>query len=168
MLFYKLYYALLEFTNIRVTHQPGVDFKQVYRIDKQVINRIREDLWSDKERLIDEFIKKNPFFFTKYELKLVNKFKEGFFKTFVILKFEREYTVFIDEKNAYYVKGLADNIDQVISYKNLPMPAQTVLIPFKDTIIYDGLLSTNEIEISIDMKENLENSLNSLHKVYKL
>ena len=68
------------------------------------------------------------------------------------------------------VKGLNSPIDEVILYNRLPYLAMTTLLPFKDQIIYDGILSSygNNLNISPKIKMELINSLKAAPKIYHL
>lgn len=68
----------------------------------------------------------------------------------------------------YMVKGLNDNIDNIISYKNLPCFTETALIQFQDTIVYDGLLSSYPIDFGIEFTKTVEKEYDNLMKYYHL
>ena len=48
--------------------------------------------------------------------------------------------------SVYMVKGVNDNIDNIISYKQLPHPVRTSIVPFKDVLVYDGMLFGLDID----------------------
>ena len=58
----------------------------------------------------------------------------------------------MNRDKTYMIKGLNDNIDNIISYQNLPKTVMTSIIPFKNGLVYDGLL----MELSIKMGTNFE------------
>ena len=87
-----------------------------------------------------------------------------------IVEYDYEYTKIAFNNTIYMVKGLNSPIDEVILYNRLPYLAMTTLLPFKDKIIYDGILSSygNNLDISSKMKMELINSLKAAPKIYHL
>ena len=168
-LFYKLYLALLEYTNN--TYQVNLSLKQIYKaknINAQLVVPIAEYLWSNKH-IIDEFITKNPYEFNRTELKILTEFKKGIRNMFIIAKFEKNYTIFIDEmgENVYKIKGLFSNIDEIIPSEDLPIYAKTTILPFKGYIIYDGLLGSMPINLGLEFKKMVKEKLKE-HKYKEL
>ena len=53
------------------------------------------------------------------------------------------------------IKGINDNIDNIISYQKLPEPIITSIIPFKDFLIYDGIL----LEMGIKLGNNFDKTV---------
>lgn len=74
----------------------------------------------------------------------------------------------MDDSKIYMVKGLNCNVDEMISSDRLPVPLITTLIPFKNHIIYDGMLSEFPISIGLQMKKQMEKDASSLIKYYHL
>ena len=66
------------------------------------------------------------------------------------------------------VKGLNDNIDNVIPNDELPYVVNTSLIPFKGFIVYDGLLASMPIQFGSDFGEMVDNEYHQLMKYYHL
>lgn len=93
--------------------------------------------------LIDAFVADNPARLSEEELGIVSSWRDLVSGRFIALRQLRKYMVLLacDEKStAYGVTGLVDPMDQVI---RTPLPAmiETVLLPFRGKIIYDGLVS---------------------------
>lgn len=168
-LFYKLYMGLLEYVNN--TYNVSTNLKKIYKakyINPNDLYPVIEKLWTDSDTIIDNYIKLNPHKFNKYELSLIEEFKKGKRDLYIIAEYEEEYTIFMDEEKAYMVKGLTGNIDEIVPNDSLPMSAMTTLLPFKQYIIYDGLLGSNNIKIGINMKRNIKNELKIKMKYYHL
>jgi hypothetical protein len=75
------------------------------------------------------------------ERRIVTDWRNHFvYDKFIVVKQLPKYAVFMDEKETHLfgVYGLTDSIEYSIP-GNLPFVLETILIPFKDKIIYDSL-----------------------------
>ena len=171
-LFYKLYFALLEYTNNLYNVNPKV--KKIYKqlgVNPEDIQDIIEKLWEDKDKIIDDFVKENPYNLNNTELKLVREFKKGIRKEFIIGKYEKKYALFMpmdDEKIVYIVKGLTSSIDEVVHGDNLPFIATTTLLPFKSYIIYDGVFFGLAMSIGPNMKNDIRKNIDKAKRISSL
>ncbi len=66
------------------------------------------------------------------------------------------------------VKGVNDNLDNVVSYKDLPITVITSIIPFENILIYDGILTQFGIEMGNAFEEMITKDLESSIKYYHL
>lgn len=167
-LFYKVYFALLEFTNKKYKINNSIKIYKQESINQLDVIDIIDKYWENKEQITSEFCKSNPFKFNEEELKLTLEFKKGIRGIFIICKFEKEYTAFFNEDKIYMVKGIDTNIDEIISYSDLPYLVITTIIPFKDNLVYDGFLPNFSIDLGDDFGEQLEKEYNSIKKYYHL
>lgn len=167
-LFYKLYFGLLEFVNRKYNIVPKLKIYEAKKIDPNKLIIVIEKLWENPSSLIDEFIKTNPFKFSKEELDIVSNFKKGKNEMFFIVKYEKEYAAFLSMSAMYMVKGLTSNIDEVIPLSLLPTLVFTRLLPFKDYIIYDSILNEATIHIGSSMKNTILKDAEKSKKIYKL
>lgn len=167
-LFYKLYFALLDFTNTKYKLKPNYKIYNQVGINPYEITDIIDKFWKNKDLVILEFCMSNPYKLNSTEIKLIEGFKKGIKDRFIIVKYEKEYTAFMSKDKIYMVKGLNDNIDNIISYKNLPCFTETALIQFQDTIVYDGLLSSYPIDFGIEFTKTVEKEYDNLMKYYHL
>ena len=167
-LFYKLYFALLDFTNKKYKLKPNYKIYNQVGLNPYEITDIIDKFWENKDLVILEFCMSNPYKLNSTEIKLIEGFKKGLKDRFIIAKYEKEYTAFMSKDKIYMVKGLNDNIDNIISYKNLPCFTETALIQFQDTIVYDGLLSSYPIDFGIGFTKTVEKEYNNLMKYYHL
>ena len=146
-LFYKIYFALLEFTNKKYNIKPGFKIYNKKGINPYQLRDIVNSFWDNKNTIVLEFCLANPYKFSNDELEITNKFKDGIRDIVIIAKYESEYTGVMCKDKTYMIKGINVNIDNVISYDKLPLPVMTSIIPFKNILVYDSLL----IELGIDM-----------------
>ena len=163
-LFYKLYFGILEYTNKKYKVRPKLKIYKQKGVDLTEINYVIDKFWKVKDEVIEEFIKLNPYKFNKEELEILENFKYGFRDTFIIGKYEIDYTVILNMNKTYMIKGLYDNIDEIISYQDLPQPVITAIMPFKDQLIYDGLIQPLNIKMGSDFVKTVNNEIeNSIH-----
>ena len=66
------------------------------------------------------------------------------------------------------VKGLHDNIDNIIPYDQLPDVIITSIIPFKGNLVYDGMLLRMDIKMGNEFEEMVEKEYDSMMKYYHL
>ncbi len=168
-LFYKTYSAILEYTN-QYYHVNKLKIYKKQNIDPYKLSLVIDKFYENKEFLIDNFIKENPYKFNDEELEIVHCYKRAYRDIFLIMKYDSSYTLFTVMNKVYMVKGLNAPIDEIILYSNLPAPVKTTLLPFKNNIIYDGILNeyTNPIKMKASMKKHLLNELEALPKTYHL
>ena len=167
--FYKIYFALLEFTNNK--YQVNSKIKKIYKqngINPQDIIEIIEKFWNDKSVIIDEFVKKNPYHFNKEELDLVKGFEKGFHDICVIANYTEEYTEVLNGDKIYMIKGLHGNIDEIISYQSLPVMAKTSILAFGDKITYDGVFQSANVNFGVGLERAVKNDLKNNQRVFRM
>jgi hypothetical protein len=106
--------------------------------------QVRDVLW-EEPALIDRYVRANPDGLEREELTLVQSWKRMVKGPFYIYRLLKKHAIFLDtEGNVYGVVGLGDDLDvivkRMISGLGLPAMVDTVLLPFKGQIIYDGLI----------------------------
>ena len=167
-LFYKLYFALLEYTNNK-HHLSSI--KKIYKqdgIDPMDLYPINEYLWEHRN-IIDDFVKDNPYKFNNDELKIIDGFKTGINDNFILAGYDEEYTKLLNkEGKLYMIKGINCNIEDIIPNSELPLIINTTLLMFKDTIIFNSFFGTNDIRYGNDLKEYVINEMKNAIKYYHL
>lgn len=102
--------------------------------------QVREHLFSHLE-LIDKFIKDNPNDLDEDSLSIISGWKTFIRGDFFIERFLKKHSIFIGSSdNVYAVLGLTDAPSEFIDKRNLPIRIETILLPFKRKIVYDGFL----------------------------
>ncbi len=153
-LYYKLYFGLLDYINKKENICPSL--KKIYKQEGLNVNDlfpIDDYLWEHKDTIIDEFIKINPNKFNEEELEIINEFKKSVTGMFFVVGFEREYTMFLKDGKIYMVKGIRDNIDNVLLSRKFPIIVNTTLLMFKGNIIYNSFFKQTTIGFGNDIKE---------------
>jgi hypothetical protein len=143
-LFYKLHPALMFYANekLRVTQDRPADPQAHALLPPEKRLEVRDALHA-KPELIDQFVQENPFGFSPEELEIVESWQHAVVGGFYIFRYLAKYTIFLSTETvpkAYGVLALADPLEELIG-PYLPRMSDTVLLPFKGKIVYDGLLS---------------------------
>ena len=167
-LFYKLYFALLEFTNQKYKINPNYKIYKQHGINPQEITDVIDMFWKNKDLIILEFCMTNPYKFTKEEIKLLDGFKKGIHDSFVLVQYERDYTLLMKNGKIYMVKGLNDNMDNIITYDKLPCFVETSLIEFNGNIVYDGIISSFPVKFGMNFIKTVEKEYKESMKYYHL
>lgn len=121
----------------------------------QTIKPSRDRIY-EKPALIDRFVRENPRELNAEDLELARGYKNFKKGMFYIYKTLKKHAVFVDDDRAYAVLALADPINQVLGGMRLPVAVNAVLLPFKDKIIYDGMLSSYNIYFGGGIKSTLK------------
>lgn len=168
--FYKLYFALLEYTNDKF--KISEEIKKIYQqknLNAEKLLPIDKYLWENKN-IIDDFIQENKYNFNKEELDIIEKFKNAVTSDkFVVIGFEREYTKILSEDGKIYmVKGLRCDLDKIIDPKALPKIIGTTLLTFKNNIVFNGFFTSTEIVFGNDIKQSILKGASSAIAHYHL
>jgi hypothetical protein len=145
-LFYKLMFALQHHVNQKLNIIPNIksleDYISLEMKDKLAVrNALYEHIG-----LIDGFVSDNPEQFTDPELAQVLDWKKFVSGKFYIERYLKKCAIFIGpEDKVYAVQGLQQPFYEIIHPGELPSAIDTVLLPFADKIVYDGLLLTYSV-----------------------
>lgn len=155
--YYKLYFALLDYINIKYKIHPEI--KKIYKqegLDVNKLNDIDKYLWEHKN-IIDDFIKDNNYKFTEKELSEINEFKNAVTSDyFVIVGFDREYTkILSDDGKLYMVKGIRSDFDKIMNPKELPKIISTTLLMFNGNIVFKSFFGKIDIVFGNDVKKDI-------------
>lgn len=164
-LFYKLYFALLEYTNNLYYLQPKLTkIYQQTNLSPSLIIPIRDYLFEHRH-IIDDFINENPYNFTNQELDYISCFKQSISDIFIIMEYDQEFTYLLGRNCNFAIKGLHSTIEEVIPKAALPYASPMNLIPFKDVIIYDGIITGPNLQMSSRLLKQLQKDYKK-HKTY--
>ena len=165
--FFKLHKALMLFVNqrLKIVKPPAKSEKVIVALPPDDRLKVR-DAFVENLDLIDAFVEENPYKLDQDELGIVRSWKDLVAGEFYVLRFLKKYTVFLTAKEptvAYGVVGLSEPLDEVIE-QPLPFYCKTVLLPFQDRIVYDGVLSGQNLIIGSNMTRGLNETYNDAKK----
>lgn len=158
-LFFDLMWSLQFYVKKRLDLFPDIKTLKQYReLDGKLRMEGRNAVW-DNPQLIAEYVKENPDNLPQEQLEIVNSW-QGFVRDkFFIERLLKKYAVFIKENDTVYgVLGLYDELDEIIHKSRLPLFVQAVLLPFRDVIVYDGVLSSYPVMFGGGYKANLKDA----------
>lgn len=155
-LFFKLMWGLQFYVNQQRQILPHIGsvtaYAELTTADKL---KVRDILWENPE-LIAAYVAENPERLPAKELEIIQKWKRFVPGTFQIFRFLKKHTIFIGEDSQVYgVLGLYDSLEEVVYGRRPPIMVETVLLPFKGKIIYDGLMSGYNIFFGGGIRSNL-------------
>lgn len=141
-LVFKLYCALMQFANEQL--QAAGAANTAYTSLTGAQRRAVAEAFVTRLELIDEFVAANPASLSPEELEIVSSWRHLVAGRFIALRQLKEHMILLpcdDTPTAYGVLGLSDSLQERIP---VPLPAvvETVLLPFKGKIVYDGLIVT--------------------------
>ena len=157
-LFFKLHNSLMCFVNERLGIVPGAPNPDGYRTLSADLRVKTRNALLDNMNLIEMFVDVNPFKFSCEEINIVLSWKHQVAGKFFVFRHLKEHTVFLADGGtpvAYGVVALTEPFEEVIG-PYLPAYAETVLLPFKDKIVYDGLLGRYNIFFGGGIRRRLQ------------
>src|SRR5947209_1725825 len=157
-LFFKLHRTLMFFVNQRLKVVPDdiANADAFAALSPQVRLKVRDALNANVD-LIESFVGENPAHLLDDELDIVRSWRHLVHGKFYVFRELEKYTVFLSTTSpaiAYAVLALSQPIEELIG-PYLPVLTQTVLLPFKGVIIYDGLMSSYNISFGPGIRRNL-------------
>lgn len=169
IIFFALRNILLAYTNYKYNVNPELkDFDDINNSEPEEVKEIRERLWNETS-IINDYIRHNPNNLDEQSLDIISEWNNKKINSkFILYKYEDEYAIFIGEENIYYVKGLRDTIRNIIPEYKLPIFVETVLLPFKEQIIYDSYIIQYSMSFGKGMKDVFDNQYKEFVKSKKV
>jgi hypothetical protein len=158
-LFYKLYHSLWFYVNMKLNLIDDINSpNEFFKCSQEEIMELRDELFKTPQ-LIDSFIDINPMNFSPDELEIIKSWKNFIKEKLLIFRYLKNYTIFLDTNNppkAYGVLALRSYFDEMLG-SDLPIMVEAVLLPFKESIIYDSILPHYPIIFGGDMRSDFNN-----------
>ena len=153
-LFFFLLHPLQLFVAQRLQRLPHV--KAYHDVPPDERLPIRDAVYEHPE-FIDAFIQENPYHFSEDQLAIISGWKRFVADDFYIERFLKKHAIFISSSHKVYaVLGLYEAFDEMIHRSRLPFFAKAVLLPFKDKIVYDGMLQGYNMFFGRGISSNLK------------
>jgi len=137
-LFYKLWFPLLNFVNSKYHVCPQIkSIDQRQGVDVQVAKAVADYLWTHSE-VIDDYLTSAGL--PEEYAQIVAGWKRCKPDRYILERHLKKGSVFIASKDGtvYIVKGLISTWEEMLG--ECPVLLDAVLIPFRDSIISDGLV----------------------------
>src|SRR5207237_280720 len=160
-LFFRLHRTLMFFVNQRLKVLPDdlASPEEFAALAPQVRLKVRDALL-DHTDLIRSFVEEDPAHLPEEELAIVGSWRHLVAGKFYLFRELKQYTVFLSTGEppvAYGVLALSQPFEELVG-PYLPVLAETVLLPFKDRIVYDGLLNAYRIYFGPGIRRSLNES----------
>ncbi len=160
-LFFRLHRTLMFFVNqrLKVIADKVATPEEFASLSPQIRLKVRDALNANLD-LIQSFIEENPAHLSDDELDIVRSCRHLVAGKFYVFRELKKYTVFLtttDPAIAYGVLALSQPFEDLIG-PYLPVLTQTVLLPFKGKIVYDGLMSSYNISFGPGIRRGLNES----------
>jgi hypothetical protein len=155
-LFFKLMWPLQVFINTKLNLVPDcATVEALKKLPMEQRKDIRDAVYANME-LIEQFVEENSPGFNDEELDIVRRWRQFLTGNFFIERFLSKYAIFIKDKKVYAVLGLNDPFDSFVARESLPFYVQTVLLPFKGKIVYDGMMHAHRIYFGSGIRGDLK------------
>lgn len=156
--FYNLHRALMVFVNqrLKVISDSVTTTQEYAALAPQARAKVRDALTANLD-LIESFVDENPAQLTEDELDIIRSWRHLVVGRFYVLRELKNYTVFLSTSApavAYGVLALSQPFEDMVGHY-LPVLVQTVLLPFKNMIVYDGLMSSYNVSFGPGIRRNL-------------
>lgn len=160
-LFFKLHRALMFFVNQRLKAVPDnpANPDEFSSLSPESRLKVR-NAFLDHTDLIQAFANENPANLENDELDIVRSWQHLVHGKFYLFRQLKKYMVFLSTDKppiAYGVVALTQPFDELVG-PNLPVRIETVLLPFKGMIVYDGLISSYSISFGAGIRRMFDES----------
>ncbi len=159
-LFFRLHRSLMWFVNdcLRIIPEIGSP-DEFSRLHPETRYEVR-NAFLKKADLIESFVDENPANLSDEETDIVLSWKHQISGRFYAFRQLKKHMIFLPTDGpplAYGVVALTEPFELLIG-PYLPVMTETVLMPFKGRIVYDGLLSTYSVSFGGGIKRSLNDS----------
>jgi hypothetical protein len=159
--FFRLHRALMFFVNqhLKVIPDNVASPDEFSSLSPETRLKVR-DAFLEHTDLILRFVDENPAHLANDELDMVRSWQHLVHGKFYIFRELAKYTVFLSSAKqpvAYGVLALSQPFEELIG-PYLPVLTDTVLLPFKGMIVYDGLMSSYRISFGPGIRRSLNES----------
>src|SRR5262249_16315817 len=110
--------------------------------------------------MIQQFVDENPAHLAADELDIVRSWQHLVHGKFYVFRQLKKYMVFLstgERPVAYGVLALSQPFEELVG-PYLPVLTETVLLPFKGMIVYDGLMNSYNISFGPGIRRSLNES----------
>ena len=154
-MFYKLFLPLLDFVNetYHVTVE-GVHFEGE-SIDLQDALETASFLW-ERTWIIDDYL--TAVQLSEEQRQILESWKRCVPGTFIVERHLKKGSVFIsaDDNSVFLVHGIISSWEEMLQGTTLPVILHATLLPFKNVIISDGLVSVNPVHFGRSIASNFK------------
>lgn len=144
-LFFRLFFPLLDYVNEKYKVEPNLErISASEKIDLRKIFNVAQFLWK-RPQLLDEYLQMSDA--SDEDGRIILGWKRRISGTFIIERHLKKGSVFIfaNDNSVYMVNGIFSDWNEMLGGAPLPIMVEATLIPFKDVIISDGMVSVSNV-----------------------
>lgn len=162
-LFYELWLPLLDYVNRKsdINKTIGkISTKGCY--DPNDLMPMVKELWNHSDSLISSYLLDKCDGICLEHRNIIDSWRHHITSRFILERHLKKGSIFIDTKNTdnvYLVKGLKSSLEEMVWMFPLPVYLDATLIPFKNTIVSDGLV----VPYNIHFGSGVTKEFNSLY-----
>lgn len=141
-LFYELWFPLLDYVNEeKKVNEKLHNIRSSRSLDPNEVIKVANALWEDVG-IIDEYLDKHNEI-KGQERNIVIGWKRCVHGKFILERILKKgaILIFTEDDSVYRVSGIMSTWEEMFPYARLPIIIGATLIPFRDVIISDGLLT---------------------------
>lgn len=155
-LFYELWLPIMEYANRKkriaesfAIRPPRNNYERV------MFKTIADEIWADVS-IIDRYVDDHPQL-SEDNRRIILSWKRRVPGPFIAERYTKNGIIFIspDTENVYMVTGIMSEWKEMLGRIPLPVKLETTLIPFRDVLIYDGLMMLASAGIDEDLKNRV-------------
>lgn len=156
--FLRIQSAINNFIYVQLQQAAGREAKLPFRelpFEKQM--DVREAFAANPE-YVERFVAENPNALDDEDLEIALGWRKPLSGSFLLLKHLKNYSIFLSAGKtpaAYGVVGLTKSLSGFAPTKSLPVFLKAILLPFREKIVFDGLLFAEEAEFDSEFREQL-------------
>lgn len=168
--FYRIWRPLLTFVNDTLKVVPslsGAGAKDSIDVVRAV--EVRNALW-ENEAILNRFIEENPAQLPSEDLDILKTWKYHRQGNFIVYKVLKKHAIFINQDKAndiFAVKGLQSSFEDIFG-SFLPIMVKTVLLPFNDEIITDGLFQSYNLTFGPGIRNGFKSDYDDAKELDKI
>lgn len=161
--FFRLHRIFMAYVNRELSVFPVVADADDFRILSPEERLAVRKAFLERLDLIDSFVEENPNDLTEDELEIVRSWRHLVAGKLFFFRQLKKYMVVLttdDEGKkpiAYGVLSITEPFEDLIG-KDLPQMVETVLLPYRGRITYDGLLGAFKVYLGPGIRSSLEDS----------
>ena len=144
-LFFDTMDSLLYYVNDRFRVVEGFTLDYSSPIDDVKSSLVAHELWENVE-IIDDFVRDNPQRLSPRCLDLARSWKNALPGFYTLVRYQSGRALLMGEAGVFSVCGVTYELEHEIG--KAPAYVETVLLPFEDTVVYDGFLQAYDTDHS--------------------
>lgn len=157
-LYYSLWKPLLDYVNKKYKVNDQLpQIAEAEGMDATEVKKVADRLWEDVS-VIDDYLAEPDNDLSEEHREIVEGWKRRIMGRFILERHLKKGSIFIsiDNNEVYQVSGITTSWEEMFWNRKPPIMLSTVLLPFKDVIIYDSLAMPYNIFIGGNMAKELK------------